>query len=138
VNGESVKAGKEGAVYVPPIFASRRKRGSAVMGGHVYRADEHSSFYGVYIFGDYQSKRIWGLTQDNRSLQTIRRVATSPQAITSFGTDETGGLYVVGYPGMIYQLDFTGAHFDEPVESFSARFAVAPSTNESVRNTNEP
>ncbi len=106
---------KEGAAYVPPLFATRRKHGSAIMGGHVYRGDEHSSFYGVYIFGDYQSKRIWGLTQDNRSLKTIRQLATAPQAITSFATDEQGNIYVVGYQGMIYQLDFTGAKFDEPV-----------------------
>ncbi|MDA1275655.1 MAG: PQQ-dependent sugar dehydrogenase [Verrucomicrobia bacterium] len=129
---------KEGAVYVPPIFASRRKHGSAVTGGYVYRGDKHSAFYGVYIFGDYQSRRIWGLTQDHRSLQTIRQVATSPQAITSFGTDETGGLYVVGYPGMIYQLDFTDGLFDAPVESFSARSAVAPDPEQSIANPNSP
>ena len=127
---------KEGAVYVPPIFSNRRKHGSAVMGGHVYRGDKHSSFYGIYIFGDQLSKRIWGLTQDNRSLQTIRQLATAPQAITSFATDEKGGIYVVGYQGMIYQLDFTGAKFDEPVEGFSPLSAIAPNANESTGNKN--
>lgn len=104
---------KEGASYVPPIFSTRRKHGSAVMGGHVYRGDRHSSFYGVYVFGDYQSKRIWGLTQENRSLKTIRQLAIAPQAITSFATDEKGSIYAVGYQGMIYQLDFTDSNFDE-------------------------
>jgi glucose/arabinose dehydrogenase len=111
---------KEGTVYVPPIFSTRRKHGSAVMGGLVYRGDKRSSFYGVYIFGDHQSKRIWGLTHDNRSLRTIRQIATAPQIITSFATDEAGNIYVVGYQGMIYQLDFTGAKFeveDSPAKS---------------------
>jgi len=132
----------EGAVYVPPIFASRRKHGSALMGGHVYRGDPHSSFYGVYIFGDHLSKRIWGLTQDNRSLKTIRQLATSPQAITSFATDEQGSLYVVGYQGMIYQLDFTGAKFDEPVGVSSAHSAIPSGTDKSAgpsaNTTSEP
>ena len=124
---------KEGAVYVPPIFATRRKHGSAVMGGHVYRGDKHSSFYGVYIFGDHQSKSIWGLTQDNRSLKTIRHLATSPQAITSFATDEQGRMYVVGYQGMIYQLDFTGAKFDEPPGD-----SAAPSSDHSAKTKSGP
>ena len=128
---------KEGVVYVPPIFAGRRKHGFSVMGGHVYRGDKHSSFYGVYVFGDYQSKRIWGLTQDHRSLKIIRQLATAPQAITSFATDEKGGMYVVGYQGMIYQLDFTGAKFDEPVSVSSARSDLAPGAGESSGSKQE-
>jgi putative heme-binding domain-containing protein len=105
---------KEGASFVPPIFAARRRHGSAMMGGQVYRGDKSSSFYGVYVFGDHQSKRIWGLTEENRSLKTIRQLATAPQAITAFAGDEQGNLYVVAYQGMIYRLDFTGAAFEEP------------------------
>jgi len=102
--------------YVAPIFASRRKHGSAVMGGYVYRGDPRSSFYGVYIFGDHQSRRIWGMTQDHGSLQTIRHLATASQSITCFAPDEAGNLYVVGYQGMVYQLDLGGAHFEKTVE----------------------
>jgi len=108
-----------------------------VMGGCVYRGDKHSSFYGVYIFGDHQSKRIWGLTQNNRSLKIIRHLATSPQAITSFATDEQGNIYVVGYQGMIYRLDFTGAKFDEPVGDSSAHATIAPNAKKSAENKNE-
>jgi len=104
----------------------RRKHGSALMGGQVYRGDKRSSFYGVYVFGDHQSKRIWGLTQDHGSLQTIRQLDTAPQAITAFTADEQGGLYVVGYQGMIYQLDFTGATYDEPVGGASAQAIKDP------------
>lgn len=128
---------KEGAVYVSPIFATWRKHGSAVMGGCVYRGDKRSSFYGVYIFGDHQSKRIWGLTQDNRSLKTIRQLANSPQAITSFATDAQGRIYVVGYEGMIYQLDFTGAKFDEAVGVSTAHSAIATGINNSINQKGE-
>lgn len=128
---------KEGSVYVPPIFASRRKHGSAVMGGHVYRGDKHSSFYGIYIFGDHQSKRIWGLTEDNRSLKIIRQLATAAQAITSFATDEQGSIYVVGYQGMIYQLDFTGAKFDEPVGASSTHSATTLGDSSATNHKND-
>lgn len=121
---------KEGVAYAPPLFASRRKHGSALMGGQVYRGDKRSSFYGVYIFGDHQSKRIWGLTQDHGSLRTIRQLAIAPQAITAFATDEQGGLYVVGYQGMIYQLDFAGTTFEEPVRGASAQAIKGPDTRQ--------
>jgi len=49
---------KQGATYVPPVFAYKRKYGNSITGGYVFRADKRSSFYGVYICGDYTSKRI--------------------------------------------------------------------------------
>jgi putative heme-binding domain-containing protein len=106
---------KEGGVYVPPVFAYKRKYGNSITGGYVYRGDKQSSFYGVYICGDYTSKRIWGVIQQDRRLKTVRQIATSPQGIASFGTDEQGNIYVVGYEGMIYKLDFSGADFNEPI-----------------------
>ena len=117
---------REGVVYVPPIFASRRQQGSAVIGGQVVRGGPRSTFYGVYVFGDYTSKRIWGLRQEKRSLKTIRQLALSPQAITAFSVDEQGTLYVVGQQGMIYQLDFSNATFDEPVGGLAPRAGLAP------------
>ena len=108
---------KEKASYTPPVFAYRRKFGNSMTGGYVYRADPHSSFYGVYICGDYTSRRIFGIKQQDRMLQMVRQIGTSPQGIASFATDDRGEIYIVGYEGMIYHLDLTGAGFDHQVES---------------------
>ena len=102
---------KESAVYVPPVFAYRRKFGNSVSGGYVYRGDKHSSFYGVYICGDYTSHRIFGLKQQDRALQIVRQIGTAPQGIASFGTDERGEIYVVGYEGMVYEIDLSSTTF---------------------------
>ena len=103
----------EGRKFTPPVFAYRRKYGNSITGGYVYRGDKQSSFYGVYVFGDYTSKKIFGLTQENGVLKTVRQIGTVPQALTSFGTDEAGNLYAVGFAGMVYRLDFTGTRFDD-------------------------
>lgn len=103
---------KEGVSYVAPVFAYKRKYGNSITGGFVYRGDKHSSFYGVYICGDYTSKRIFGVTQENRVLKTVRQIGESPQFIASFGTDQEGNIYVVGYEGMIYRIDFNTTSFD--------------------------
>lgn len=107
---------KEGMTYVPPVFAYRRKYGNSITGGFVYRGDKHSSFYGVFVCGDYTSHRIFGLKQRDRTLETVRQIGTAPQGIASFGTDERGNIYVVGYEGMVYQLDFSAANFNEEVK----------------------
>jgi putative heme-binding domain-containing protein len=109
---------REGEAYVPPVFAYRRKYGNSITGGFVYRGDKRSSFYGVYVCGDYTSHRIFGLRQQDRLLEVVRQIGTSPQGIASFADDEEGNLYVVGYEGMIYKLDFDGATF---LETSSAR-----------------
>lgn len=108
---------REGENYVPPVFAYRRKYGNSITGGYVYRGDKRSSFYGVYICGDYTSHRIWGLKQRDRTLQTVRQIGTAPQGIASFATDEHGDIYVVGYEGMVYRLDFTGTVFEGALQT---------------------
>ncbi len=104
---------KEGRNFISPLFAYKRKYGNSITGGHVYRGDKKSSFYGVYLFGDYTSKRIFGMTQENGALKTVRQIGSIPQGLVSFGIDEAGTIYAVGFEGMIYQLDFTGSRFDE-------------------------
>jgi len=103
----------EGRTFTPPVFAYKRKYGISVTGGFVYRGDKQSSFYGVYICGDYGSKRMFGLTQENGKLKTVCQIGALPQGLVSFDADEAGRLYAVGYEGTIYQLDFSGSRFDE-------------------------
>jgi len=103
---------KEGASYTPPVFAYRRKYGNSITGGYVYRGDKKSSFYGIYICGDYTSHRIFGIKVNDRMLQTVRQIGLSPQGIASFATDKQGEIYVVGYEGMVYHLDLAGTNFD--------------------------
>jgi putative heme-binding domain-containing protein len=102
---------KEGASFVPPVFAYPRRYGFSVTGGFVYRGTNSPSFFGVYICGDYTSKRIFGIKQHDRLLDAVRQIGTCPQSISSFGTDEQGNIYVVGYEGMLYKLELEGADF---------------------------
>jgi hypothetical protein len=69
----------------------------------------------VYLCGDYTSRRIFGVTQENGVLKTVHQIGSLPQGqgLVSFTADEAGNLYAVGYEGMIFKLDFTGSRFDE-------------------------
>jgi putative heme-binding domain-containing protein len=103
---------KSGVNYVPPVFSYGRKFGVSVTGGFVYRAEPSSSFYGVYVFADFQSQRIWGLKQAQGKLLQIRQLATAPQRVVSFGRDLKGELYLVGYEGMIYRIRLENSIFE--------------------------
>lgn len=102
---------REGASYSPPVAAYRRRYGNSVTGGHVYRGDPASSFHGVYVFGDYTSRYIFGVAQKQGRLEAMRIIGVAPESLASFATDERGKIYVVGYEGMIFEVDFSGADF---------------------------
>lgn len=103
---------REGENYTMPLFAYRRKYGASITGGYVYRGDKNSPFYGVYVFGDYVSKRIFGLTQQDGILKKARQLGVLPQRPVSFCEDEAGTLYAIGYEGTIYQIDLADARFE--------------------------
>lgn len=98
--------------YTEPIFAYEHGLGFSITGGHVYRADERSSFYGVYVFGDYNTRRVWGLRHRNGELQDVREIGQAPGGIASFGVDDRGEIMLVTYDGMIYHVDFSSAKYE--------------------------
>jgi glucose/arabinose dehydrogenase len=91
-----------------PIAAYTHSLGCAVTGGYVYRGAAYPYLRGLYLFSDICSGRIWSLHQqaDGSWLQT-ERLATSI-AVSSFGEDEAGELYITGYfNGTLYRIAAT-------------------------------
>src|SRR4029079_19015872 len=86
---------KEGVIYVPPVMAYRRKYGNSITGGYVYRGKRARSFDGAYIFGDYNSKRIFAMIAEDRKLKSVRQIATIPERLVSFALDSAGEIYPV-------------------------------------------
>lgn len=68
----------------------------AMIGGTVYRGDAIPALRGVYLFADLCTGEIWGLRQEQQSWSSAL-LHDAPFAISSFGEDETGNLYVVRY-----------------------------------------
>jgi putative heme-binding domain-containing protein len=107
----STRYRRPGEKYTPPLFAYRRKYGVSVTGGYVYRGKRNKSYEGAYIFGDFESKRIWALKESGGRLTRVRQIGESPQRIASFGMDTDGEVLVVGYEGTIYRLVLDGSDF---------------------------
>lgn len=84
----------------PPIVDYSHALGNTVVGGYVYRGQDVPSLRGVYVYGDYGSGRIWGLTHDEGVLDTNLQINTMSQ-VCSFGEDARGELYAVSLDGTI-------------------------------------
>jgi glucose/arabinose dehydrogenase len=81
----------------------------SVTGGFVYRGLAYPALAGGYVYGDFCSGRIWVLnpmTGTPAHPVLVRDATASPQlAISSFGVDDTGELYVCDRAGgAIYRI----------------------------------
>ncbi len=95
-----------------PIFSYDHSQGDdAITGGYVYRGSRIPSLAGVYVFGDFVSGRIWGLTQDalGNFSRTPQLLSTASNDLSSFGQDQAGELYVVRYSsGIVARIHQVG------------------------------
>lgn len=97
---------RDGENYSMPVFAYSHHVGVSITGGYVYRGHKAPEMFGHYVCADFQTCRIWELTQTNRILNNVLEIGVAPSRVTSFSQDHEGELYIVGYDsGQIYWLD---------------------------------
>lgn len=118
---EPYVGGANSANFTTPVteygHGSGAFQGNSVTGGYVYRGPV-TSLRGLYIFGDFVSANIWSVpasqfaqgTTLSTTAFTAQRTAFTPNAgsftnISSFGTDQTGNLYIVDYDGEIFEIE---------------------------------
>lgn len=84
--------------FIPPVWSYKRNQGSAVVGGHVYRGVEVPEMEGVYVFGDFESGRIWGLppTTAPGARKAVELLDTAYK-ISGFIQDAGGELYLLSF-----------------------------------------
>lgn len=78
------------AVYSDPF-------NSCVVGGYVYGATNFARFQGIYFYGDFMQRRIYGMKWDEGQWRNVV-LGTFPR-MSAFGEDESGQIYVLDYYG---------------------------------------
>ncbi|WP_435010242.1 PQQ-dependent sugar dehydrogenase [Tundrisphaera lichenicola] len=85
----------------------RNDLGQSITGGYVYRGNA-LPLDGVYVYGDYQSGRIWGVrSKDGEAIESGELIDVSKQKvlnIASFGEDREGDLLILAFDGRIHRL----------------------------------
>ena len=103
--GRHIFAGGSAPNHVPPIHEYSRNMGCSVTGGLVYRGTALPDLNARYIFGDFCSGRIWAAWRDPDLTWQTQQLMNTNMAISSFGEDEAGELYVIDYDGTLYRFD---------------------------------
>jgi glucose/arabinose dehydrogenase len=96
-----------------PVFEYHRDAGESVTGGYVYRGEKHPSLAGLYVYGDFNFRKVWALEYNNGVARNVLTLIC-PQSVSSFGEDEAGEIYAVGYQGSIYRLEDNATAVQEP------------------------
>ncbi|HEY1192171.1 MAG TPA: PQQ-dependent sugar dehydrogenase, partial [Gemmata sp.] len=88
------------AIELPHTIAA------SVTGGYVYRGKKFPELVGAYIFGDWETRRIWAARFDGDRLQEMPEITKPTVRPSAFGEDNAGELYFCDYDtGGIYTLD---------------------------------
>jgi glucose/arabinose dehydrogenase len=96
------------AEYPHSPTADRSDSGLSITGGYVYRGKLNPALEGVYVYGDFESGRIWGLRYEQGKLLISGELIDVKQGpklnIASFGEDAQGELYILAFDGRIHEL----------------------------------
>ncbi|MEQ1877907.1 MAG: PQQ-dependent sugar dehydrogenase [Bdellovibrionia bacterium] len=101
--------------FVAPIHEYSHSVGQSITGGYVYRGSRLPSLRGAYLYGDFVTSVIFALVHDGTNVTSNIQISTLPQNLSSFGEDQDGEIYAVGYGGKIYK-------FQEPSGSSNPKF----------------
>ena len=93
-----------GLDLIDPVVEYDHSLGISVTGGVVYRGAALPGFYGIYLYGDYGSGRVWGLFPGQDGGWQNQILFESGANITSFGEDEDGEVYLVDHKGFVFML----------------------------------
>jgi glucose/arabinose dehydrogenase len=82
-----------------PVHEYDRDAGCSVTGGYVYRGREVPALTGRYLFSDYCTGVVWSLARDPAGKATVETVLKTGFAVSSFGEDEAGEVYLCDHSG---------------------------------------
>ena len=84
---------------LPPVVEHPHAEAASITGGYVYHGKELAELQKAYIYGDYETGKIWEW-RNGKS----REITDTPYKIITFAEDHHGELYFVDYGGGVYRL----------------------------------
>ena len=87
--------------FLPPIVEHDHAEFRSITGGNVYQGTRLSGLRGAYVYGDYDTGKIWAFRYDRgkKSVSDWRELVDSSLRIVGFGEDHAGELYLIDHMG---------------------------------------
>ena len=102
---------------VSPIVEHHHRDFRSLTGGHVYAGSRLPELRDGYIYGDFDTGRIWMLRYDGTTVSDHKQLARVQARIVGFGVDHSGEIYAVDYAGgRISQLQRAPATREEQAD----------------------
>lgn len=82
---------------VPPTIEVPHTDGASITGGFVYRGKKFPELVGQYIFGDWETRRIWGAKIEGDKILPYRDICEPTVRVIDFAEDAEGEVYLLDY-----------------------------------------
>ena len=90
---------------LPPVVEHSHTDFRSVTGGYVYHGKRQPEFKGGYIYGDYDTGKVWILRRQNGEVTEHRELANTPLRIVAFSEDSRGEILLLDFiSGAVHRL----------------------------------
>jgi len=90
---------------IPPTIEIPHVEGASVTGGFVYRGKQFPELEGQYIFGDWETRRMWATKMDGNKVVHRYEILDPIVRIVDFAEDADGELYLLDHDsGAVFTL----------------------------------
>jgi putative heme-binding domain-containing protein len=97
---QPINADQEGPTPIlPPLIALPHTLGASITGGYVYRGRKFPELFGAYVFGDWETRRLWAARFEGDRVKEMPEIARPSVRIVAFGEDNAGELYLLDHDG---------------------------------------
>jgi glucose/arabinose dehydrogenase len=84
---------------VTPVTEYSHEDGCSITGGYVYRGRRFPALLGGYFFSDFCSGKVWAIDAEGSARQRPIELLDTDHAVSSFGVDARGELYLTDLAG---------------------------------------
>jgi putative heme-binding domain-containing protein len=84
---------------LPPLIALPHTISASITGGFVYHGKRFSELGGAYIFGDWETRRLWAARFEGNRTVEMPEIARPSVRIVAFGEDKNGEIYFLDHEG---------------------------------------
>jgi putative heme-binding domain-containing protein len=84
---------------IPALIELPHTIACSVTGGRVYRGKKFPELHGAYVFGDWETRRLWAARFEGDRTKEMPEIARPSVRIVAFGEDKDGELYFLDYDG---------------------------------------
>ena len=90
----------------PPLIELSHAIACSITGGYVYRGKKFPELRGAYIFGDWETRRIWGARFADGRLSEMPELVRPTIRVVAFGEDNDGEIYFLDHDaGTVHTLE---------------------------------